>query len=451
MPFRLFRSYLLFFLISLFPIGAMGQVAITGVKHTLGLEDKLNHLSVYVLNGEASNISIKGPQGGVLMRYTDRANDATSVASASLQPDGQTWLINNPELDCGYFVRKEGSSTDYYWFINYQATPLPTDALIASDAEGSCLYVHIGWNTELTPLKYNTPLGIPQTLARELSIAYPTLRYKEADRDYAHADTVVLVEPNGFGIDIEASLIDSEYTLLGDRFSKQLGTGYSPISSDIYQTKRLDVHAYADFLDSNTSDTPSTGDGAKNLDDISAPQTVSLSAIANEPSASQFSWVIYPTESGTEQAIVRFSGRSFVYTFERAGRYTMALEVSNRDGSCSDKSQTWKIQIRESMLKVPNAFSPGSSPGINDIFKVKSKSLVKFNASVYNRTGQLIYRWTDPDGGWDGYIKGRLADTGVYFYVITATGADGISYNERGHINILRASEENDPYGNIQL
>ena len=49
-----------------------------------------------------------------------------------------------------------------------------------------------------------------------------------------------------------------------------------------------------------------------------------------------------------------------------------------------------------------------------------------------------MYEYTDPDGGWDGTYKGRLVDTGVYYYVVTATGSDGVKYKKRGDITILR-------------
>ena len=49
-----------------------------------------------------------------------------------------------------------------------------------------------------------------------------------------------------------------------------------------------------------------------------------------------------------------------------------------------------------------------------------------------------MYEFTDPDGGWDGTYHGKLVDTGVYYYVVTALGSDGVKYKKRGDITILR-------------
>jgi gliding motility-associated-like protein len=85
-------------------------------------------------------------------------------------------------------------------------------------------------------------------------------------------------------------------------------------------------------------------------------------------------------------------------------------------------------------------FSPGSEDEVNHIWKVSYKSLVEFHCWIFNRWGKLLYEFTDPSGGWDGYYNGRLVDTGVYYYVIEALGSDGIRYNPTGAISILRYS-----------
>ena len=93
--------------------------------------------------------------------------------------------------------------------------------------------------------------------------------------------------------------------------------------------------------------------------------------------------------------------------------------------------------MQTSRLEVPNAFSPTSSPGINDVFRVVHTSLVEFDGRIYNEWGNELYHWTDPNGGWDGTYRGQSVSGGVYYYVIYARGADGKVYNERGHINVL--------------
>ncbi len=127
------------------------------------------------------------------------------------------------------------------------------------------------------------------------------------------------------------------------------------------------------------------------------------------------------------------------YTFDRSGRFYVRLQVTDVDNETTEISDPFSIQIAESELKIPNAFSPNDD-GINDIFKVKHKSLVRFEATVFNRWGQKLYHWdlSNIDEGWNGEAHGKQVSDGVYFIVVKAVGSDGVVYNHKGDINILR-------------
>lgn len=101
------------------------------------------------------------------------------------------------------------------------------------------------------------------------------------------------------------------------------------------------------------------------------------------------------------------------------------------------------ITISESKLEMPNAFSPNGD-GINDIYKAKKghQSLLEFHAIIFNRWGQKLYEWSDPDGGWDGTYKGKDVKQGVYFVLVKARGADGRVFNIKRDVNLLRGYTE---------
>ena len=91
-----------------------------------------------------------------------------------------------------------------------------------------------------------------------------------------------------------------------------------------------------------------------------------------------------------------------------------------------------------SKLTFPNAFSPNND-GINDIYKAKEhQNIAEFHAYIFNRWGQKLYEWTDPDGGWDGTHNGNDVSDGVYFVLVKAKGTDGHNYNIRIDVNLLR-------------
>lgn len=68
-------------------------------------------------------------------------------------------------------------------------------------------------------------------------------------------------------------------------------------------------------------------------------------------------------------------------------------------------------------LIIPNAFTPNAD-GINDKFEVLTKCpLRKFQLSIYNRFGELVFTSTDSKAYWDGRHKGQFAsDIGTYYF-----------------------------------
>ena len=107
----------------------------------------------------------------------------------------------------------------------------------------------------------------------------------------------------------------------------------------------------------------------------------------------------------------------------------------------------FRITIPDSFLGVPNAFSPNGDTQ-NDYYNVFDvKSIIEFHGAIYNRWGQELYRWGldemgRKDCGWDGTYKGNPVKPGVYFVVIKAKGADGIEYDIKRDVNLLRGYSE---------
>lgn len=117
--------------------------------------------------------------------------------------------------------------------------------------------------------------------------------------------------------------------------------------------------------------------------------------------------------------------------------------------NCDYYSPVYEVSIGESDIKCPNAFSPGTSEGINDLWKVSYKSIIQFECHIFNRWGIQVAHLTDPSQGWDGKYKGKLVPSGVYYYVIKARGADGKDYNLRGDINIIGYKQNTSGTGNV--
>ncbi len=155
-----------------------------------------------------------------------------------------------------------------------------------------------------------------------------------------------------------------------------------------------------------------------------------------------YEWVIYPADTPDTPLLRRFEPDT-EYTFYDSGTFAAQLRITYKaDGEeveLEEESDPITIVISESSLKVPNAFSPNGD-GVNDVFRVTYKSLIKFKAYIFNRWGQRIYEWnlSNIDEGWDGTHGGKQVKDGVYFIAIQAEGSDGVKYEIKQDINILR-------------
>jgi len=146
-------------------------------------------------------------------------------------------------------------------------------------------------------------------------------------------------------------------------------------------------------------------------------------------------WHISHRTSGTN--VTRYESDT-EYTFTEAGINVIVLNLCKDDEVL--ESDSILITITESYLEMPNAFSPNND-GFNDVYRAKPdkyKSIVEFHAYIFNRHGQKLYEWTDITKGWDGTYNGSPVKDGVYFAYVKARGADGVEYNIRRDINLIR-------------
>ena len=93
-------------------------------------------------------------------------------------------------------------------------------------------------------------------------------------------------------------------------------------------------------------------------------------------------------------------------------------------------------------LEIPNVFTPNED-GVNDTFRIQLPSGSAFKEfNVYNRWGNLVHS-TEPHGQtvllWDGRTTGGEAcSSGVYYYVLQYTDAEGSFQKRNSFISVFR-------------
>lgn len=214
------------------------------------------------------------------------------------------------------------------------------------------------------------------------------------------------------------------------------------------------LQAYADevpTIDPQATFTTDEGEETGTSYSGSAPLTVVFHANAENVGmyTPHYEWR-FTKEGETQPYLVRYEEET-EYTFTEAGSHRIVLYATfiNGNDTVAYTKDYWQdaqpitIQISESKLEMPNAFSPNGD-GINDIYRAKNnyQSIVEFDAYIFNRWGQKIYEWHDPAGGWDGKFNGKDVKQGVYFVLVKAKGADGRKYYIKKDVNLLRGYTE---------
>lgn len=92
--------------------------------------------------------------------------------------------------------------------------------------------------------------------------------------------------------------------------------------------------------------------------------------------------------------------------------------------------------LQNDPVYIPNAFTPDEDQ-VNPEFKIYTTGNPEFDATIYNRWGEELFRWDDAENGWDGrYLNADVPD-GVYVYrVKVKTACEDRTY--MGTVSLFR-------------
>ncbi|MCZ2356091.1 MAG: gliding motility-associated C-terminal domain-containing protein [Bacteroidia bacterium] len=126
-----------------------------------------------------------------------------------------------------------------------------------------------------------------------------------------------------------------------------------------------------------------------------------------------------------------------VHQFPKIGQFPVRMYV--RSDSCTtvlEKSVDLAIPM-EQFRFLPNVFTPNGD-GFHDFFRPELKKPERFEISIWDRWGNLIWSARNPELFWDGKVNGRPAESGVYFFVISSLNCIGVQETRQGSVTLLR-------------
>lgn len=119
-----------------------------------------------------------------------------------------------------------------------------------------------------------------------------------------------------------------------------------------------------------------------------------------------------------------------------ATNYMSTLIVQNEYG-CSDTTQRLVVINPNYVIYVPNAFTPNGD-GLNDVFNAKGHYINKFDMMIFDRWGEQIFSSNDINKGWDGTVKGKIAENSVYVWKIMVIDVQHKRHELTGHVTLIK-------------
>ena len=413
------------------------QYSVTGGAKAplLAEENKSNRISVYLVYGMV-NVQISYTSSSTShqwYRYKTSALESEQVLSTQL---GTTSFVANVEEGYGYYVKESEAiaMNNFIWIVDYSKYESEIRGINALSNMDPCMAIRFEVNADIKDMVYYLPNGTVSMLKREFELSYETLIWNDALKQFSRlsVDTII-TDPFAMSFS-PPPLIDTEILLSGDMYARYFGIEMSA-SIPHYESKAVDVRADTMILSSGSSNVSGGPEG-----ELYAPVTINFIAYANIPTASRFAWRIYTGEN-MDQMLKQQMSEEMEHTFNMEGRYLVKLEVNDNTGTCFDEENTFEINITNTIMEIPNAFSPGCTPGINDVFRVQYKSIVNFRGWIFNRWGNELFQWINPEDGWDGKYRGKYVPPGAYYYLIEYTGTDGKKRTRKGNVNVFRTKE----------
>ena len=342
--------------------------------------------------------------------------------------DGFSTVLEHVVPNTGYVIEEGGVDVFYCWVVNYADYFLElNDFFIIND--NPCSFIGFRVDGSAPRIPYASITGHDQELDREIKLTYNTLEWKDS-LHWQQTQVVESFESLEGSIGITPPLCDTEFVLSGDRFLKEWDL--EKFLDDVFYSSQSTqaVGCNATAVQDNVTEETSGGLGG------SAPAHIVFTGYPTEAVVYRV-WEM-ATDQDFENVILQFNQDEVDYTFNETGIYYMRYMVANADGSCEAYSDTYTINVSESQLgdetgRLPNVLVLGQGE-----WKVPHKSIIEFHCWIFNRWGNQVYEFTDPESGWDGMYHGKYVDAGVYYCVVTATGSDGQKYKKRGDISVLR-------------
>ena len=160
----------------------------------------------------------------------------------------------------------------------------------------------------------------------------------------------------------------------------------------------------------------------------------------SDEDATEFLWTFGDGMISTEE--------NPTHTYTDPGHYDVSLTANNVFNCPNTFFMEHAIEaIVGGYMEFPTAFTPpngGQTDGTydpmsydNDVFHPHHMGITAYELVVFNKWGELIFRSTDANIGWDGYFQGQISRQDVYAWRATAQFSNGHKVTKAGDVTLI--------------
>ncbi len=127
------------------------------------------------------------------------------------------------------------------------------------------------------------------------------------------------------------------------------------------------------------------------------------------------------------------------HTYNYLGVYPAWLVATNMYG-CKDTLKKNIEVLNDVGIYIPNAFTPDDN-NLNESFYPQGygiKAEDKYKLEIFDRWGELLFSSDNLHKGWNGRVKDKVVEEGVYIYKILITDLQGYKKYFVGHVTVIR-------------
>jgi gliding motility-associated-like protein len=253
-------------------------------------------------------------------------------------------------------------------------------------------------------------------------------RWTSDNEDLVIPNDSIVLRPN---ISYLPPYRDTEYYLTAtDDF------GMTDVDEVFYESIQTKAEFSVEYHDKVTGEYDADLTGEWSADRGSLDAMLEVRFTNQSLNGASYYWVYLDTAGILEHETTYDTETETRFTYETADKYYYPFMISTSEENCTDTFRlAGGINVVPSQLAIPNVFSPNGD-GVNDYFVFKHQSLESCKVTIVDRNGKVVYKRKIEDiyswEGWDGNLhnSNRQAPEGQYYFVVEASGYDGVEYSD---------------------